>query len=98
MLEHAYHRSVRSVTEFLDQYGVGRRLGNIHVSSIKICTSSTYKTLAFRLFADRSVVGIFCWMGRLGRFSPSKLGPLGINPDIGLSGACRYYTTACAGL
>ena len=89
MLEHACDRLIRIAAKSVDNSCACYDLSSCDVYTAEICASRTHRAVAIVNFTDRFGMGLFCDMGRLGRFSSAKLGALGVNLDLALLGACR---------
>jgi len=62
--------------------GADQPLGHIDVFTGQICASRAHSALAGGYASNGDGVGCFRRMGRLGGFSPPKLGPLGADCHI----------------
>ena len=90
MLEYGCDRALCAFTKFLGDFGTRKFHFLGHVLTTEIHSSSAYRALAVDIIASGPGMGIFCSLGRLGRFSPPKLGTLGIAEQHNLLALCRH--------
>ena len=90
MLEYGCDRALCAVTEFLGDFGTRKFHFLGHVLTTEIHSSSAYRALAVDITSSGAGMGIFCSLGRLGGFSPPKLGTVGIADQHDLLALCRH--------